>query len=504
MADGEKTPKKKTREEIEAEVREKVSCEERAFRWVEHLATVDKITKEELKTMMNEIMPNHYEDIVEERACSKVCGYPLCASPLKKRSQQKYHISMKHNKVIDLAVRENFCSLYCYRASKYLEGQVPGHPIWLRKNSKPTEIALLEKEKQTAVVTDVGEIAISLSNIDITEIENPKGEKRHKKKKRRDSYFGESSSSDENSGSDTEEDVKDIRDASEMYDQRQEVTSDQRASTDRGSEKRTKLVDQKDIAKTETGAAEISKCLKKIKDTLTEWLTIESYHHLRNLQRGNRDSDDDTDDDDDSCFPPADDFHAQVSNFLSRQPEWLSESCLQPENKESESKKDTIKRKVVLPSVDSRSQASIRRRIVHEKLASCLRDVLPLCGLLDEDLTQVSFFKFVDMFNFTSKNIVFNSKQWMATTIVLILVISRLSKGNFAGVKRRLKDMDDFLKMRSLPSISQMGEILKEILQRVADVSEVRAEHCTVKKTCDETNEDDTTKFYYDRMEEVD
>ena len=72
--DGTTKKKKKTREEIESEIREKVSCEEQAFRWVEKLAVVEKITKSELDKMVSQIMPNHYTDIVEERACSKVRG----------------------------------------------------------------------------------------------------------------------------------------------------------------------------------------------------------------------------------------------------------------------------------------------------------------------------------------------------------------------------------------------------------------------------------------------
>ena len=37
-----------------------------------------------IHTQLNEIMPGHYADIVEERSIAKLCGYPLCSNRLSK------------------------------------------------------------------------------------------------------------------------------------------------------------------------------------------------------------------------------------------------------------------------------------------------------------------------------------------------------------------------------------------------------------------------------------
>ena len=442
---------------------------------------------------------------------------------LGKRSQQKYRISMKHNKVIDVGVRENFCSLFCYRASKHLEAQVPHHPVWLRNNNTnhPMEVTVLQKEQPSSDVgKDVGEIAMKLSGIDISEIENPRKEKTRKSKKknkRNSDYYDESESSSGDSGcSDVDEEtVEALHYNNETSSTK---TKNERTTPTKTTGKRTKLVDHRDLTKKDKNEAEMRKCLDKMAETLDEWLTEDSLRFMHNLKQANKtqhDSDDDSDDDHaDGCFPQSDELPTQVQHFLSRQPEWLSEACLSAANGKTEentsdtdeeksptNSDDPVKRKVMLPSIDSRSQTAIRRRIVHEKVSRCLRDVLPVCGLLEEDLNQISFFKLVDAFNFTSKNIVLNSKQWTCTCILLVVLISRLSVGNFCGVKNRMKDIDDFLNLRGLPNLGQMEGIVKDVLGRVSEIGKPDVVAVDSSVTL---SEQDKTKYYYDQMEEVD
>ena len=52
------------------------------------------------------INPSHYADVVQERAIVKQCGYPVCSNPLTGVLKQKYHISMKTNKVYDITDRK--------------------------------------------------------------------------------------------------------------------------------------------------------------------------------------------------------------------------------------------------------------------------------------------------------------------------------------------------------------------------------------------------------------
>lgn len=62
---------------------EKKIHEEKAFKIVHRLA-IETIDSETLTTIVKYIEPYHYEEIVEERFLSKLCGYPICDSKLKK------------------------------------------------------------------------------------------------------------------------------------------------------------------------------------------------------------------------------------------------------------------------------------------------------------------------------------------------------------------------------------------------------------------------------------
>lgn len=88
------------------------------------------------------------EDVIEERAIIKLCGYVLCSNALTKIIDQRYHISTTKNKVYDITRRKNFCSSHCYGASNYLLEQMPTSPLWLRdKEEIPEFKILLNKDK---------------------------------------------------------------------------------------------------------------------------------------------------------------------------------------------------------------------------------------------------------------------------------------------------------------------------------------------------------------------
>jgi hypothetical protein len=52
------------------------------------------------------ISESHFQDIIEERAISMNCGYPLCQKKLQNIPSQQYHISTKKNKVYDITERK--------------------------------------------------------------------------------------------------------------------------------------------------------------------------------------------------------------------------------------------------------------------------------------------------------------------------------------------------------------------------------------------------------------
>lgn len=110
---------------------EKKIHEEKAHKILTRLA-VETINEESLISIVKYIEPYHYEEIVEERFLSKLCGYPICKKHLKNIPTQKYQISSKLNQVLDIGDRKRYCSAVCYKGSKFLESQISSVPIWLR------------------------------------------------------------------------------------------------------------------------------------------------------------------------------------------------------------------------------------------------------------------------------------------------------------------------------------------------------------------------------------
>ncbi|KAJ6655826.1 hypothetical protein lerEdw1_004690 [Lerista edwardsae] len=107
---------------LEAAIRKKIEYERKALRVVERLLEED-ITEEFLVDCGKLITPSHYKDAVEERFIIKLCGYPICRNRL----------------------QNCFCSNFCYRASKYFEGQISKSSVWLREEERPVDIELLKQ-----------------------------------------------------------------------------------------------------------------------------------------------------------------------------------------------------------------------------------------------------------------------------------------------------------------------------------------------------------------------
>lgn len=155
-------------EELRKKIVYRVSCEERAHRIVERLID-NPVTQEHLLDCLQYITPSHYADVVEERAVSKLCGYPLCLNSLGNVPKQKYMISTKTNKVYDIEARKNFCGSKCYKASKHLEVQISDDPVWMRKNLPPRQYHLLSLEMDRGKLGD--EVVVSKGKEIKTEIE---------------------------------------------------------------------------------------------------------------------------------------------------------------------------------------------------------------------------------------------------------------------------------------------------------------------------------------------
>ena len=105
--------------------------------------------KEWLREALNRILPAHYDDIVEERSLEKKCGYPVCGQILGKVTEQKFHICLRSNTVVDLSERKKFCSQKCLERSNYLKDQIPTSPLWMRTREESKPIKFKGEELDT-------------------------------------------------------------------------------------------------------------------------------------------------------------------------------------------------------------------------------------------------------------------------------------------------------------------------------------------------------------------
>lgn len=64
-------------EQLSATIKKKKDCNDKALKIVKKLIEPFEGEKEFLETL-KDINQSHYQDIVDERAIMKLCGFPLC------------------------------------------------------------------------------------------------------------------------------------------------------------------------------------------------------------------------------------------------------------------------------------------------------------------------------------------------------------------------------------------------------------------------------------------
>jgi hypothetical protein len=83
----------------------KQECDTKAMQ-ILHFAIEGKMRSDALFKCLPYINQAHYQDIVEERAISKLCGYPLCAKHIPDMPKKQFYISTKNNKIYDITDRK--------------------------------------------------------------------------------------------------------------------------------------------------------------------------------------------------------------------------------------------------------------------------------------------------------------------------------------------------------------------------------------------------------------
>ncbi|EAT43556.1 AAEL005036-PA [Aedes aegypti] len=154
-----------SKEQLQLALRKKKECNAKAQKIVETLLDpVDDV--DQFLVMLRDINQSHFDDVVQERAIQKICGYPLCLNELVNIPQQKYVISLSNKKVYDITERKNFCSGDCYKASNFVKEQMLTSPLWLRDQEDIPEFRLLNTPSQASLsvqttTTTVTKIEIS-------------------------------------------------------------------------------------------------------------------------------------------------------------------------------------------------------------------------------------------------------------------------------------------------------------------------------------------------------
>ncbi|XP_071554256.1 putative RNA polymerase II subunit B1 CTD phosphatase RPAP2 homolog isoform X2 [Temnothorax nylanderi] len=105
------------------------------------------------------ISKSHMEDVIEERAIVKLCGYVLCSNQLTVVIRQKYHISTRENKVYNVSKRKNFCSSSCYGAANYLLEQMLESPLWMREKEDIPVFQILPLSSKSTQCRDEIDVA---------------------------------------------------------------------------------------------------------------------------------------------------------------------------------------------------------------------------------------------------------------------------------------------------------------------------------------------------------
>lgn len=160
--------KKMSKAQMQLAIIKKKQCDAKALAIVEQLLEPN-VNSEWLLQNLRFINKSHMEDVVEERAIIKLCGYVLCSKPLTVIIQQQYHISTHRNKVYDISKRKNFCSSWCYGAAKYLLEQMLESPLWLREIDDIPTFQILPNSKQCMPGDEVNIGNVNLSQNDNTD-----------------------------------------------------------------------------------------------------------------------------------------------------------------------------------------------------------------------------------------------------------------------------------------------------------------------------------------------
>lgn len=427
--------KVKTKADIEAEVRIHVEAEKKAHFLVEHLVMVEKVKENELDDILDLIMVHHYHDITEERSIAHICGYPLCSNQLPKRKKQQFHISLKQQKVYDISERLFFCSDFCFKASKFIERQIPTAPIWLRSKKEKLKF-LYEDEKVEVKITRDGDIE------ECNEEEDPRNVKKQSYE-RFDEFDKESS---------------------------EKKKSPTKAPTVAGKTgtKQTKVLENKDN--------ELIANIEKLQANLLQWFegfNNEKFKRDRKPELQNTHTN----------IKAEGDFQMKALNFLCKNPDWSNESTLSEDFKQKMNMH-------YMPPVDSKSQGVLRKKIVKEQVFSSLNKLQPIIGFNKSDYVRLDFFSFIEKLNFNRENIVLKPKEWITITVCLLKIYSHKHDDLRLCLNENDTRLDEYFERINSPIKMNKLEIICDKVMKESKMNDGIEENESDESDGDESDDD--------------
>ncbi|KAG5314443.1 RPAP2 phosphatase, partial [Pseudoatta argentina] len=154
--------KKMSKEQMQLAITKKKQCDAKALAIVMQLLE-SHVDSDWLLQNLGFISKNHMEDVIEERAIVKLCGYVLCSNQLTVIIRQQYHISTRKNKVYDVSKRKNFCSSLCYGAANFLLEQMLKSPLWLREKEDIPVFQILPVNSKSTCGEEIDVAGINFS-----------------------------------------------------------------------------------------------------------------------------------------------------------------------------------------------------------------------------------------------------------------------------------------------------------------------------------------------------
>ncbi|RYH30285.1 hypothetical protein EON65_05575 [archaeon] len=121
----------------------------------------EESTEIDLEESRKWFQARHAEEVVEERQCAEICGYPLCNKSLKKLSAKaKFRIDYGNKKIYEIEKSALYCSSNCLERSEF----------WIRSlditlpYSRPAAKVLLKDEQSSRIPTGIDDVLNVLNN----------------------------------------------------------------------------------------------------------------------------------------------------------------------------------------------------------------------------------------------------------------------------------------------------------------------------------------------------